>query len=452
MATWKRILTEGDVGPGTATDTSLATHDQILAGTRIINAASSSVLTIKGDDLAGGDNLSSFVAEFSAPAGNGSSTILLYGQVGIKPFQWGGNQGEQGYLKFFEHAPNGASGISVYAPQSLASDQGFALPASPADAGSGQFLTLESSSSTPYTSKWVWKKTPDLAEIVGGAGEPSGSVVGEADPDKYLMIVHDVDAQELKKMDIQELYGAITTSLFQALIDAGYGSTEAYTGTSGLLGDINGDGSVSAADLLEFLTQFGAIETAEPLTIDFIDTVLMGTAQLDGVDQSGVLIDIGTGDTTVDNGAFSVTVDLGTDEWTITEGINNALLQYPNKTVTIEPIASPTNGSGVRFGTSTPVYDNVKLYLEVTAFNENNNYMSDSEYLIHEWTTPGVPGAYNYVFPLVSISGDVLGINGPNTAESPGVATLKFAFRLEASYGYISTASIAGVRFTLTVT
>ncbi|MAN61861.1 MAG: hypothetical protein CMI60_07920 [Parvibaculum sp.] len=448
MAQWKRILTEGDVGPGTATDTSLGTHDQTLTGSRVINAANSSTLFIKGDD-GPGDVQSPFIARFSATAGDSSSTTELFGQVGIRTFQSGGAHFDQGYIKFYENDTNGEDGVSVYAPADSNNGfaQTFALPLSP-ETSQGHFLTLEDSAGTPYAKKWVWKNTPSLPVVEGGAGEQGGVVVGQADAGSFLMVVHDVAENKLKKLDIQELYAAITVELFQALIDAGYGSQEAYTGTGGQIADLNNDGSVSTADLLEFLTAFGGIESADPTTV--ILTSTPQTADSNGF-QSPVKLDIGTGDAAVNSGDFTTIINVELDHFTISEGLNNSLTQYPNKSIVIKPAVGFETGA-ITLGTATPVTVTAKLYIRVKAFKPDGQPLNGNDgelFLLESITTQGIPGFYSYPISEHQISGDVLGIN--DSANGDPCASLKISYEIQdVSGGFLSSAKIDGIEFQLT--
>jgi hypothetical protein len=446
MATWQRILTTADLGDGSVTDTSLATHNQNLSGNRIIGAQNSTNLTIKGDS-GSLDSLSPLIARFSAVNGDSTSVTELFGSVQIRPFQSGGNTFNQGALSIYEAGSNGENFISVFAPTSLSSSHSFALPIGPPDLNNkGYFLTLEDSSGELYTSKWVWKTIIDTPEIEGGAGEPAGSVVGSADPDKFYMLVHDADSDSLKHMDIQELYGAITTSLFQALIDSGYGSTEAYTGTSGLLGDINNDGQVSTGDLLEFLTQFGQVETASPTTV-----TITSTPPTSGPFDLGQVLDIGAGDAAVNSGDFATTVNVAQDWFTIEEGLNNALTQYPNKTIVVEPASGYTNNA-LFVQVNTIVVESVTFSIRVQSYNDAGEELSDEEYILHTFNTTGTPGDNYYGFPLVSIPGDQLGINGPNSPAGTGVASIKVRFLIKDEAGWVGSAGINGIKFSLTVT
>jgi hypothetical protein len=444
MATWKRILTEDDVGTGTLTDTSLATHDQILSSNREIVAERGRALQILGDDGPADTVLSPKVAKFSAVNGDGTSLTQLFGHTLIKGYQSGGVNHGQGFLSITEHPSQGGSYISVFAPYSLPSSQSFSLPPVPSNLNKGHFLTLAEIEGYDWDHEWVWKRTEDLEEV--GDGTQAGVIVGEADPDKFLMLVHDVDANELKKMDIQELYAAITVSLFQALVDAGFGSNELYTGTGGLLGDLNGDGSVSTADLLNFLTQFGQIEQADPTIVELTTCPLTSSSSNFSVAKK---LDIGNGDAAVTNGDFNVTVNVAQDHFVISEGVNNSLTQYPNKTVFIEP-ADGFSGGSVKINKNTAAVDTLELYVRLEAFSTNGSQINAAteDYLLATIPTQSVPGAYDYAIPVTEIPGNVSGINNGG---SGAVASVRVSFVAQSQTGYITGVGIEGIKFKLAV-
>lgn len=445
MATWKRILTEGDVGPGSLTDTSLATHNQFLTSNRRIVAEKSRVLEILGDADEGDAFNSPKIAKFSAVGGDNGSIAEFFGETVISPYKSGGNSFDQGFLKFLENPTQGTQGVSVFAPYALSADESFSLPPVPDNLNKGHFLTLEEVSGFDWDHEWKWKRTEDLTEV--GGGSQAGVVVGEADADKFLMLVHDVDANELKKMDIQELYAAITVSLFQALVDAGFGSNELYTGTGGASGDINNDGVVSTADLLEFLTQYGLAETASPTIVE-LTTCPLTDHEGDGF---GVLkkLDIGTGDAAVTTGDFNVNVNVGQDHFTITEGLNNSLTQYPNKTIFVEP-ADGFETSAITISLAGLVQETVHLYVRIEGFTSGGSQINSAteDYLLASINPVTIPGPQTYPIPITEIPGNISGINGTGGS---AVASLRISFHAQSSSGFVVGVGIEGIKFKLAV-
>ena len=285
----------------------------------------------------------------------------------------------------------------------------------------------------------------------GGAGEQGGVVVGQAQPGSFLMVVHDVAENKLKKLDIQELYAAITVELFQALIDAGYGSQEAYSGTGGLIADLNNDGSVSTADLLEFLTSFGAIESADPTTVTLTSTPL--TADPSNNFFSPVKLDIGSGDAAVNSGDFTTIINVELDHFTISEGLNNSLTQYPNKSIVIKPAAGFETGA-ITIVKGTTVNTTANLYMRVRAFKPDGQPLNgvDGElYLLESIYAPYI-GVNSYAISEQQISGNVLGIN--DSANGDPCASLKISYEIQdvstGGGGYLNSAKIEGIEFQLT--
>lgn len=445
MATWKRILTEGDVGPGSLTDTSLATHNQVLESNRRIVAEKARFLEILGDADTGDVFTSPKIAKFSAVGGDNGSIAEFFGETVISPYKSGGSSFNQGFLKFLENPTQGTQGVSVFAPYALSDDESFSLPPVPSNLNKGHFLTLEEVSGFDWDHEWKWKRTEDLEEV--GGGTQAGVVVGEADPDKFLMLVHDVDANELKKMDIQELYAAITVSLFQALVDAGFGSNELYTGSGGLSGDVNNDGVVSSGDLLEFLTQFGMIESASPTIVE------LTTCPLTDHEGGGFSVlkklDIGTGDAAVTTGDFNVNVNVGQDHFTITEGLNNSLTQYPNKTIFVEP-ADGFETSAITISLAGLVQETVHLYVRIEGFSAGGSQINAAteDYLLTSINPTQVPGPQTYPIPITEIPGNISGINSTGGG---AVASLRISFHAQSASGFVFGVGIEGIKFKLAV-
>lgn len=105
-----------------------------------------------------------------------------------------------------------------------------------------------------------WTNPDNWVEVsLAGNSYPkvdSESIV--ADAGDYVLSLYDRGDKDLKGLEVDELMAWITSTLMQAIIDAGYGSTSLYTNPdTGVFGDFNGDGNVGAGDLLIFLGAFG---------------------------------------------------------------------------------------------------------------------------------------------------------------------------------------------------
>ena len=82
-------------------------------------------------------------------------------------------------------------------------------------------------------------------------------LVSAAD-DKFFFQLYDADGDTYKKLSQNDFFGWFTTAFAQLLIDQGLGTIDTYSAAgSNILGDLNGDGQVTTADLMEFLGMFG---------------------------------------------------------------------------------------------------------------------------------------------------------------------------------------------------
>jgi hypothetical protein len=76
--------------------------------------------------------------------------------------------------------------------------------------------------------------------------------------------VDDTTSDVHRKVSVSELAGMLTIGMINDVIDSGNGDISTFTNSeTNLLGDFNGDGVVSTADLLQFLVQFG--QAADPV-------------------------------------------------------------------------------------------------------------------------------------------------------------------------------------------
>ena len=98
-----------------------------------------------------------------------------------------------------------------------------------------------------------------------GVVTPS-TLAGAAD-DAYFFQLYNPATDTYKKLSQDAFFGWFVTAFAQVLIDQGLGTVDTYSAAgSNILGDLNGDGEVSTADLLMFLGQYGA---ASAFTIDW---------------------------------------------------------------------------------------------------------------------------------------------------------------------------------------
>ena len=98
-----------------------------------------------------------------------------------------------------------------------------------------------------------------------GAVTPA-TLVAAAD-DKFFFQLYNPDTDTYKKLSQNDFFGWFTTAFAQLLIDQGLGTVDTYSAAgSSILGDLNGDGEVTSADMLLFLGSFGI---GSPFTIDW---------------------------------------------------------------------------------------------------------------------------------------------------------------------------------------
>jgi len=168
----------------------------------------------------------------------------------------------------------------------------------------------------------------------------------------FLFAVHDVSGSEHRKVTFDDIAGAVTVDAINTVIAGGGGDVATFTGsTSGVFGDLNDDGSVSTADLLQFLTVYG-----QPPTLVYddgeVDLTACPTTTVNN-DTGGAYFDPSTGiesdldqleisNPTVSQGAFTVNVDTTNDKITISEGSGVNWNSFANKAIKVVAITTGT--------------------------------------------------------------------------------------------------------------
>jgi hypothetical protein len=146
----------------------------------------------------------------------------------------------------------------------------------------------------------------------------------------FMFAVHDILGQEHRKLTFDDIAGALTVSSINQVVDSGQGDLATFTGgTSGVLGDLDDDGSVGVSDLLEFLTLFGG--SGDPVydngVINLTNCPSISPSNggdgfiFSGDDaDSSVLDQLEISNPTVTQGAFNIAVSTADDKITISEG------------------------------------------------------------------------------------------------------------------------------------
>lgn len=107
--------------------------------------------------------------------------------------------------------------------------------------------------------------------------------LGDAAGEDFYFAGYSTQQNRIRAITFQELVAGIASQLTTDLVNTGVITDAQGTGSGGV-GDVNGDGSVSSADLLEFLTNFGLQDTGfetDYKTLDgaqSVDDIVVGLA------------------------------------------------------------------------------------------------------------------------------------------------------------------------------
>jgi hypothetical protein len=240
MANWKRVLTEDDyVG-----DSSLSAADQTISVAREVSGVGSLYF-----DLGGGVDINDNL-KISAPSAGGGSITL-------------------------ESNDDTNETITLKA-LSVTTDFTLNLPSDGVETQNVLMFGVGNSTTSSLTFKRIHELN-DLSGVASTAGHDSIPSYLADDAQVTPDFIVDIDTDPIPgtqyKLSLDDIAGALLLGMINSNVANGYGTDETYIdvgadNNTGLSGDLNGDGSVTAADLLQFLGQFGLIDTDDPDSAD----------------------------------------------------------------------------------------------------------------------------------------------------------------------------------------
>jgi len=200
--------------------------------------------------------------------------------------------------------------------------------------------------------------------IKGHSENVTGETIG-GNQSSYSILIKDVGTKEVKELTYQEFITSLVLSGVNDIVDSGAGTEDQFQ-QNGVLGDLNGDGAVGAADLLIFLTQYGGsgnIFVQPRVTVD-------STTSTD-VNHTETYLSFNSSDCTVYAG--TINTNLTTPNSIIFNSNANAYLSaYPNKYIKIHASTQAVpllyvdveeNGEYVAAGAKITVYDSSSTLL-----------------------------------------------------------------------------------------
>lgn len=240
MANWKRVLTEDDY----VADSSLSAADQTISVAREVSGSGSLYFDLDGGvDI--NDNL-----KISAPSAGGGSITL-------------------------ESNDDTNETITLKA-LSVTTNFTLNLPSDGVETQNVLMFGVGNSTTSSLTFKRIHELN-DLSGVASTAGHDSIPSYLADDAQVTPDFIVDIDTDPIPgtqyKLSLDDISGMILLGMINANIANGYGTDETYIdvgadNNTGLTGDLNGDGSVTTADLLAFLGQFGMIDTDDPDSAD----------------------------------------------------------------------------------------------------------------------------------------------------------------------------------------
>lgn len=367
MATWSRVLTTSDLENITNTD------------------FSSADLTL-GDDRthALDDNTLTFV-------GGGTQAKFILDGVNLTISD---SDASPARIDLVPTTASGAPATSFISRQDGDTTFGFKLPSYPQEVSVDNQLCLFNLPDDETVGNMKIAAIENLPDVSNLAGDLPRDILSAASSGDFYFIANDTNEDKHVRVDFNDIVGALVLDLVNANIDAGFGNTTTYTNdTTGVIGDFNGDGVVSTADLLEFLTLFGAPPTFpsyNPRTV-YLDTgqntSLLALSGTSTADYSSIIaggnfgrIDITTSGSVVSaDGTLDVTIDTGSDTVTFADPVlgNYNMSGAPNKKIIIREI----DDSQAAFAFTTQLADErVFVFVKVRAFSSGGTQIGEDFY------------------------------------------------------------------------
>ena len=213
-------------------------------------------------------------------------------------------------------------------------------------------------------------------------GVVTAATLVAANDDKYFFQLYDADSDTYKKLSQNDFFGWFATAFSQVLIDQGLGTVDTYSAAgSNIVGDLDGDGQVSTADLLLFLGNFGI---GAPFTIDWTaDFQGDGSVvNFTGSSDYGTYKTITFESSDLTGGLTSTGIDHGfndaNDYLTLEDGSNFTLFSNFLGTAQIPNVAQATIKLDVT--KTVPDYSGIQARLKIDFYNNSSLVGGDEEY------------------------------------------------------------------------
>lgn len=210
-----------------------------------------------------------------------------------------------------------------------------------------------------------------------------GEALANTADDDVFFAVHKDSNNTFYKLATNNVIEWLVNALVQVQIAEGLGTITSYTGNTGIVGDLNGDGQVTTSDLLIFLGAFGsgsswAANTAfESVFVYFANTTSISLLAASGtssyVANTQIYFPFDTG-ITINSGAFTTNINNATSEpyieftgttngsqvITLVQFANTVSYVLQNLQLTIEA-STPSGAGSLIFGVKVEKYQNTTL-------------------------------------------------------------------------------------------
>ncbi len=280
-----------------------------------------------------------------------------------------------------------------------------------------------------------------------------------------------VDANNLaqsKKLSLNDIGGYLVVQMINANIANGIGDEGTYNSIgadneTGIPADLNGDGSVSTADLLEFLVAFGQVDE------DTIDSNATYTLRKIGINALGSTTDFSSvsvggrkkleflnDDVTVTEGQLDVGINSGDDEITISSSSFFSMTALPAKKLRFTNDDANEDGGVTVFPSSA----GGQLFLEskIEVFNSADTQLGNTAYAVIGQFDNSQPlpangevkiYAGNGATSQFTVTSDWL-LNNVGVNWSSSIAKIKFSYHVRASDVLISGVKLDNLTARLT--